>query len=91
MAPYDAQRKECGNTFMKLKLLSLIAALALIFSASTLARDVHVKGYTKKDSTYVAPHVRTSPDSSKQNNWSAKGNVNPYTGKKGTVDPDKKK
>jgi hypothetical protein len=46
-----------------------------------------VKGYYRKDGTYVAPHHRTSPDSSTSNNWSTKGNMNPYTGKEGTVDP----
>lgn len=45
---------------------------------------VKVKGYTKKSGKYVAPHYRTAPDKKKSNNWSTKGNVNPYTGKKGT-------
>lgn len=47
-----------------------------------------VRGYTRKDGTYVAPHQQTNPNSSKYDNWSTKGNVNPYTGKKGTVDPE---
>jgi hypothetical protein len=45
---------------------------------------VDVKGYTKKDGTYVGPHHRSAPDSSKSNNWSTKGNINPYSGKPGT-------
>jgi len=45
---------------------------------------VDVKGYTKKDGTYVAPHHRSAPDSTKSNNWSSKGHINPYTGKPGT-------
>lgn len=46
---------------------------------------VKVKGYVKKSSgKYVTPHFKTSPDKTKLNNWSTKGNVNPYTGKKGT-------
>jgi hypothetical protein len=67
----------------------LVLVLTLLFSLSAFAGTVHVKGYTKKDGTYVAPHDRTAPDSSKANNWSTKGNVNPETGKKGTVDPNK--
>jgi hypothetical protein len=43
-----------------------------------------VRGYTKKNGTYVQPHRRSAPDGSKTNNWSTKGNVNPYTGKQGT-------
>ena len=48
---------------------------------------VHVKGYYKKNGTYVAPHYRSHPDKSYNNNWSTKGNVNPYTGKPGTKNP----
>jgi hypothetical protein len=48
---------------------------------------VNVRGYTRRDGTYVAPHVRTAPNSSKMDNWSTKGNVNPYTGKRGTKSP----
>jgi len=48
---------------------------------------VNVRPYTKKDGTYVEPHHRSSPDSSKTNNWSTKGNTNPYTGKPGTKEP----
>lgn len=43
-----------------------------------------VRGYTKKDGTYVQGHHRTAPDGRKGNNWSTRGNVNPYTGKPGT-------
>lgn len=42
-----------------------------------------VKSYTKKSGKYVAPHYRTSPNKVKYDNWSSKGNYNPYTGKKG--------
>lgn len=48
---------------------------------------VRVKGYIKKDGTYVAPSHRKSPNSTKFDNYSTQGNVNPYTGKEGTVDP----
>ncbi len=51
---------------------------------------MHVRrGYTKKDGTYVAPHMQTNPNSTKTDNWSTKGNVNPYNNKVGTVDPYK--
>jgi hypothetical protein len=45
---------------------------------------VHVRGYIRKDGTYVAPHNRSAPDSNFENNWSTKGNFNPYTGEEGT-------
>ena len=43
-----------------------------------------VKGHTKKDGTFVAPHQRSNPNGSKTDNWSTKGNTNPYTGRPGT-------
>jgi hypothetical protein len=44
----------------------------------------HVSGYTRKNGTHVATHDRSTKDSTKRNNWSTKGNVNPETGKAGT-------
>lgn len=60
----------------------IVALLAL--SVCTLKADVSVRGYTKKDGTYVPPHHRSDPNKSKADNWSTKGNVNPYTGQVGT-------
>lgn len=53
-------------------------------NTSTNGATVDVRGYFRKDGTFVAPHRRTLPDSSFENNWSTEGNVNPYTGKPGT-------
>ena len=39
-------------------------------------------GYSRKDGTYVPGHMGTNPDNSFWNNYSPKGNVNPYTGGK---------
>jgi len=76
------------RTIMK-KLSSILSAIILVmlvgFAGSTFA-DTYVQGYTRKDGTYVQPHYRSSPDKSRSNNWSSKGNVNPYTGKKGYRD-----
>lgn len=46
---------------------------------------VSVNGYVRKDGTYVPPHHRSSPDGSFYNNWSTVGNINPFTGKSGSV------
>jgi len=43
-----------------------------------------VRGHVTKNGTYVQPHRATNADGTKSNNWSQKGNVNPYTGKEGT-------
>jgi hypothetical protein len=48
---------------------------------------VQVRGYVKRDGTYVMPSHRTSPNATRLDNWSSKPNINPYTGKLGTKDP----
>jgi hypothetical protein len=48
-----------------------------------------VRPYTRRDGTYVPGHRQTNPDSTKRNNWSSKPNMNPYTGKAGTKDPNR--
>jgi len=61
--------------------------LLTVAGAAEAAGSHYVRGYTRKDGTYVAPHYQTNPNGTKLDNWSTKGNVNPYTGKVGTVDP----
>ncbi|MBI2355893.1 MAG: hypothetical protein HYV13_01635 [Candidatus Doudnabacteria bacterium] len=73
------------------KLLIALVLLGSLAFAGVAEAKVKVKGYTTKNGTYVQPHVRTSPNKSKLDNYSTKGNINPYTGKKGTVDPFKPK
>jgi hypothetical protein len=62
----------------------LVTILLLCCVAFLLVSQVRVKGYYRKDGTYVQPHVRSNPDGNPYNNYSTKGNVNPYTGKEGT-------
>jgi hypothetical protein len=69
------------------KMMVLVAVTSAALPA--LAADHAVKGYVKKDGTYVAPTVATNPNTTKVDNYSSKGNVNPVTGKEGTVDPYK--
>ncbi len=49
---------------------------------------VKVKGYYRKDGTYVKPHYRSSPDGNPYNNWSFPGNTNPYTGEVAPGNPE---
>lgn len=67
-----------------IRALILACATTLLSPCAIAAK---VKGHVTKKGTYVSPHTRTNPDSSRTNNYSSKPNVNPYTGKRGTVDP----
>lgn len=69
---------------------ALAAVFCIIVSAWTGVAQgrggaVHVSGYTRSNGTYVAPHYRSAPDGNFGNNWSTLGNINPYTGKLGTL------
>lgn len=67
--------------------MKVIAAVLLCVVSATAFAAQRVDGYTRKDGTYVAPHYRSSPNSTKLDNYGTQGNVNPYTGQKGYVDP----
>lgn len=57
------------------------------YSKSTRS-DHAISGYTRRNGTYVHPSHATNPDATRNNNYSTKGNVNPYTGKEGTKSRD---
>ena len=52
------------------RVLALIAVMLMVggLALPAAAGDVYVQGYTKSDGTYVAPHYRSAPDSSYNNN-----------------------
>jgi hypothetical protein len=68
-------------------MIRVAAVVALIVSGFAFA-DKHVNGYVKTDGTYVAPHYRTESNATKNDNYSTKGNTNPYTNEKGTREGD---
>ena len=83
------------NKQISLVLLGLLLAAPLVHPKSPYAGNqghpntTPVQGYTKKDGTVVAPYQRTAPNGTQRDNWSSKPNVNPYTGKDGTKEPQK--
>lgn len=70
------------------KCFATLLAFATFIFVSVLPADaggsVRVRGYYRKDGTYVRPHYRSAPDGIFSNNWSTKGNINPFTGEEGT-------
>lgn len=41
-------------------------------------------GYTTQSGTYVAPSRATNPNNTQMDNYTTRGNTNPYTGQAGT-------
>ena len=71
---------------MNFKYRAAVFLCALAIGTVSATSSHSVRGHTKKDGTYVAPSRATNPNQKKSDNWSQKGNVNPYTGKQGTKD-----
>jgi len=63
--------------------MNKIFFLLFIISITFLFCDVNVKGYYKSNGTYVEPHHRSDPNDTKNDNWSTRGNINPYTEEEG--------
>lgn len=66
-----------------MKTFAIGALLALMTWTSAQAADHLVRAYTRSDGTYVAPHYQTNPNSTTSDNYSTRGNTNPYTGQPG--------
>lgn len=57
------------------KVVALIICLLLAIPAIVWSKDVHVKGYYRKNGTYVRPHIRSSPDQYRWNNYGPSTNT----------------
>ena len=75
---------------MKKTILCIAIVVTLLVTTSVEAKTIKIKSYYKPSvGKYVMPSYRTSPNKTKFDNYSTKGNYNPYSGKKGTVNPYK--
>jgi hypothetical protein len=66
--------------------LGLMAPIA-IAPSEALACDTYVSGYTRSNGTYVSGHYRSCANSTTTDNWTTRGNSNPYTGEPGYRSP----
>jgi len=68
---------------------TIIAATVIttLFLAMQAMADEYVPGYTKQNGTQVQGYYRTNPNNTQYDNYSTRGNINPYTGKEGTKEP----
>ena len=58
------------------KIIIIVVALSFVPAVSLAGR---VRGYYRKNGTYVKPHYRTNPNSTRRDNYSYPGNYNPNT------------
>ncbi|PPQ13732.1 hypothetical protein CV770_41005 [Bradyrhizobium sp. AC87j1] len=68
--------------------LATTAAQAQYLTGTGSSPSTHTSsGYINSHGTYVQPYVATNPNSTQRDNFSATGNVNPYTGATGHRTP----
>jgi len=76
----DNWRKE--DRMKKLIFAVLALAFVMVFSTDAFAYR-YTRGHYRSNGTYVQPYRSSSPDGARWNNWSSRGNANPFTGKRG--------
>ena len=64
-----------------MKTFLIAIGLLVLGCAAAEARGVH--GYFRSSGSYVVPHYRSNPDRTVTNNYTFRGNTNPYTGTTG--------
>src|SRR4051812_6647423 len=71
-----------------------LTLMACMFAAHAQQRqyrvpgqDVYVAPHVRSDGTPVQGHYRRAPNDTNLDNWSTKGNFNPYTAEPGHRDP----
>lgn len=69
---------------MNMMIKAALIAVAALGTSATAQSSHYVSGHTTSNGTYVAPHYQTNPNTTTSDNWSTKGNTNPYTGQQGT-------
>lgn len=52
-----------------MNIVKLLLSLGLILAVGSVSAQTYVSGYTKKNGTYVQPHVRSSPNATKTDNY----------------------
>lgn len=67
--------------------MRLLIATLLLASSLSASADQWVNGYTRQNGTYVQPHMRSNPNGTTLDNYSTRGNSNPYTGERGYRSP----
>jgi hypothetical protein len=81
--------------FLKNSILVLLLLFSIVHSVNAKryssgysgtgsnSKSTYVHGYTKKNGTHVNGYHRTKANGTQRDNYSAEGNINPYTGKVG--------
>src|SRR3954470_20918134 len=61
-----------------------LVALVLVLVPDFLLADNYTRPYVRRDGTVVERHYSTEPNQYRYDNYSGRGNTNPYTGERGS-------
>jgi hypothetical protein len=65
-----------------------LTLIAITLAASAFGQGYHYNnGYVDRNGVYHPGHYQTNPNNNPWDNWSTRGNYNPFTGQPGTVTP----
>lgn len=70
-----------------LRAAGIAAAMLMALGSAGEAVAQQTQGYIRRDGTYVAPSFRTPSNGTRYDNYSTRGNTNPFTGQRGSVNP----
>lgn len=67
------------------KIFTFVFAIIFLFitAVSSVQAATRVKGYYRNNGTYINSYYRSNSNRYRYDNYSSRGNYNPYTGKKG--------
>lgn len=78
----------CGNHIKRYKSGHISSRSVSRIGKVDMADNHSVNSYYKKNGTFVSSYHATNPNSTKNDNYSTQGNINPYTGAIGTKPAD---
>ena len=67
--------------------MKVLIFVAFVVVASSASAQTYVRPHVKNDGTYVEGHYKTRPNNTTADNYNTQGNVNPFTGQAGAVNP----
>lgn len=72
---------------MKKTMFILVVMIFGVIGFSHAKPYQYIRPYVKSNGKIVNGYLKTYQNNTKFDNFSTKGNINPFTGKKGTVNP----
>ena len=70
-------------SYLNQSVSNYVPSTTIDFSSSVNYNSTFVDSYTRSDGTFVQSHYKSMPNDTNWDNYSTKGNINPFTGSTG--------